>query len=190
MLIILEGPDGSGSTTHAKLLTKALCKQGIDALQTWQPSTGPIGTDVRKILHKELPHPGHEAFQKMYSDDRQWHAKNVVIPALEAGKTVVCERWLWSTVIYARYFGIDEETALSWNQNLPEPDHHIVLLPTKQIMFERLLGKKQDIFENNEMQTQIYELYQEYSKRFNWPIVDTSGSISDGQQHLLQLLQL
>jgi len=190
MFIVLEGPDGSGSSTHAKLLTQALIKKGVDAIHTWQPSTGPVGVEIRDILEKRKAFPGAKAFQKMYSEDRHWHVENVVKPALQESRTIICERYYWSTVIYGNYGGITEETVLQWNQDLPEPDHHIVLLPPLKTCLKRLVSRKPDIFENNTMQTEVYKLYEQYAKREHWPIIDTSGSIKEGQKKLLELLQL
>ena len=50
--IVLEGPDGSGTTTHVSLLADALRAQGENAIVTQEPTTGPIGTFIRQELSK------------------------------------------------------------------------------------------------------------------------------------------
>src|SRR5215208_5930139 len=56
--IVVEGVDGSGSTTHTKLLAKALRKRGHKVHITCEPTTGPIGALIRQVLQKRITMPG------------------------------------------------------------------------------------------------------------------------------------
>ncbi len=98
--IVLEGLDASGKSTQAKLLGESLQKMGKDVVVTHEPTrTGHIGELIHKILQSEVSIPS-VALQYLFCADRAVHLQQEIIPALQAGKTVVCERYFWSSVAY------------------------------------------------------------------------------------------
>ncbi len=118
-LIILEGPDGSGTTTHSALLAETLRKEGRDVLLTCEPTDGPIGRFIRGELSKEkIDSPA--ALQLLFTADRAWHVDTVIRPALEAGKTVITDRFSLSTIVYGEALGIDKEWLESMNKKITD----------------------------------------------------------------------
>jgi dTMP kinase len=104
IFITLEGPEGAGKSTQAKLLAKRLGREGYDALLTREPGGTPIGRRIREVLLA----PGHraicaEAELGLYFSDRAQHLREVVWPALEVGRIVVSDRFTDSTLAYQGY---------------------------------------------------------------------------------------
>lgn len=186
--IVLEGPDGSGSTTHAKLLTERLKAMGTDVLLTWEPTTGPIGTFIRAELAKGTITA--EALQILFTADRSWHVSEVIMPALEAGKIVICERYWLSTVVYAHALGIETGALTHMNEQFIQPDLQIMLLPPLEVCLERL-GKRatRDMLETDSLQKRVYDGYKQAAEEMKIPIVDSSTSKEETAEKLLQLLQ-
>ena len=102
--IVIEGADGAGTTTQARLLADRLRAHNMDpasCLLTRQPSDGPVGKKIRALLTGEDPPlASSAAMQLMFSADRLDHAERVILPALRAGQIVVSDRYDMSTAIY------------------------------------------------------------------------------------------
>jgi dTMP kinase len=106
--ITLEGPEGAGKTTQAKNLSKQLDAMGIAHIITRDPGGTPLGRQIRRILlNPENPvHPMTELL--LYQADRAQHISELIMPALHAGKLVICDRYVDSTIAYQGYGrGID-----------------------------------------------------------------------------------
>lgn len=101
--IVLEGPDGVGKTVQAKRLALALREKGLDVVETREPTNlSPIGGLIRSILATTPMVHGFDwrAMVLLFSADRAWHVEKVIRPALDAGKTVICDRYYLSTAVY------------------------------------------------------------------------------------------
>lgn len=104
LLITFEGPEGSGKTTHLRLLSEWLTSEGVDHVVTREPGGTPIGEKVRDLLH-DCNHTDMtpEAEILLYSASRAQHVGQLILPALEEGKLVLCDRYFDSTYAYQGY---------------------------------------------------------------------------------------
>ncbi len=178
--IVLDGPDGSGTTTHAKTLAKRLKKAGFDVFETAEPSKGPIGVWIRELLKGKNTIKGM-ALQLLFCADRAWHLDAEILPALEKGKIVVCDRYWHSTVVYAGAQSIDIDPLFSLNQDFIQPDITIFTLPSLQVCLERI-GKRsaKDAFETDAFQKKIHRLYRMMLEQdSSITDVDTEGAVSE-----------
>lgn len=175
--IVLEGPDGGGSTTHAKLLAETLRNKGFDVVQTAEPTTGPIGTVIRSELRgKGIP---ADALQMLYSADRAWHMAKVVRPALEAGKVVVGERCHVSTLLYGEALELDVPWLERMNEKFVSPDLLLVLMPPFDVCAQRLGIRERDMLEQDSLQRKVHVAYERYMRGHpDAVLVDTSGEIA------------
>lgn len=101
IFITFEGTDGSGKTTQIELLKEYLTRRNYEFIVTREPGGTPIGEELRKIiLNKEfhMMTPVTEAM--LYAASRAQHVEEVIKPALKAGKIVLCDRYLDSSVAY------------------------------------------------------------------------------------------
>ena len=131
LFITLEGGDGSGKSTQAKLLTDWLEEQGHTVLRSREPGGTDVGVEIREIVlhHRGDIAPRAEAL--LYAADRAHHISTKVRPALERGEIVVQDRYLDSSVAYqgaGRVLGGDDVRQLSlWAAEGLLPDLTILL---------------------------------------------------------------
>ncbi len=89
LFIVFEGIDGSGKSTQAKMLVTDLEAADIENVLTSEPSSDLI----RRLTSVQgRPDPKEEAL--LFTKDRHDHVKRVILPALEAGRTVICDRYI------------------------------------------------------------------------------------------------
>jgi dTMP kinase len=102
--ITLEGPEGSGKTTQMRQLAPWLVDQDFNIITTREPGGTSVGEQIRDILHDcaniEIT---SETEILLYSASRAQHVGEVILPALEAGKVVLCDRFFDSTYAYQGY---------------------------------------------------------------------------------------
>jgi len=109
--ITLEGPDGSGKTTQIQTLYHDLVVEGYPVLLVREPGGTDIGDQIRTILHdvKNVEMLAN-AEVLLYSASRAQLVGQVIRPALEAGKVVLCDRYAESTMAYQGYgHDLDQE---------------------------------------------------------------------------------
>lgn len=96
--ITLEGLDGAGKTTHIEWLADALRRRGKTVLVTREPGGTPLGERLRDLLLHEPMHADTEAL--LMFAGRQEHLRALILPALDAGQWVVCDRFTDATMAY------------------------------------------------------------------------------------------
>ncbi len=107
LFITLEGIDGVGKTTQARLLVEYLLQQGYDVVHTFEPGGTSLSQAIRKLLLDPENHQLEPVTEiLLYAADRAQHVAEVIRPALAEGKVVVCERYIDSSVAYQGY-GLD-----------------------------------------------------------------------------------
>ncbi len=177
--IVIEGPDGAGTTTHSRLLAERLEQSGKKILRTSEPSDGPIGLSIREYLHggNRLP---PSALQLLFSADRAWHVETVIEPALREGTTVICDRYIASTIVYGALQGISKEWLQNLNSKYIQPDCQLLLLPSVDICMARLQKRaKSDIFETRAQQEKIHGEYRAWATENPAVQVIDSGTMKE-----------
>lgn len=109
--IVFEGPDGSGKTTVADAVCNKLTAEGFDIVHTREPG----GIDIAEQIRNVILDPKNTAMDArtealLYAASRRQHLMEKVLPAIDAGKIVICERFVYSSLAYqgkARGIGID-----------------------------------------------------------------------------------
>ncbi|MDD5356330.1 MAG: dTMP kinase [Candidatus Omnitrophica bacterium] len=141
--ITFEGPEKSGKSTQAKLLKKYLSGKGFSCLFIREPGTTSLGEKIRKILlDKKNTHISHAAEMLLYMAARSQIVEQVILPALEKGKIVICDRFLDSTIAYQGY-GLGMDIGLinrigMFTTNGISPDITVLLdLGSKESLFKR-----------------------------------------------------
>jgi dTMP kinase len=171
--IVVEGVDGCGSTTHSRLLAKALRATGREVVLTCEPTNGPVGGLIRQILQRRLfvtdaTGPRGFAWSTMallFAADRLDHLDSVVMPALRDGSIVVSDRYLLSSLAYQSATAPVGEGVLDWihevNSRAQRPDLTVVLDVPADIAEARRQGRSSspDVFETRALQERLVALY-------------------------------
>ncbi|MBN2045889.1 MAG: dTMP kinase [Anaerolineales bacterium] len=104
MFITFEGPEGSGKTCHIPDLADFLTQEGYEVVVTREPGGTPIGDEIRDTLLKlgnTAMHPTTEIL--LFQASRAQHVHQLILPAIQAGKIVLCDRFADSTMAYQGY---------------------------------------------------------------------------------------
>lgn len=146
--VTLEGGEGSGKSTQLKLLEDYLDKGGYDVIYTREPGGTPISEEIRKILlggkNVEM---SDETEALLFAAARAQHIKEKILPAIAEGKTVVCDRYVHSSLVYqgyARGLGEFVEKVNSYAFENCMPDVTIFLDITPERAFARKGGADAD----------------------------------------------
>lgn len=116
--IVFEGLDGAGKTTQIRILQEWLQAQGYDVLVTREPGGVAISEQIRGIIlsvdNTEMD-PVSECY--LYAAARAQHVRQLILPALERGKIVLCDRYLASSIAYQGYArGLGKQVVMDINR--------------------------------------------------------------------------
>jgi len=100
LFIVLEGIDGAGTTTQAKRLCQWLEAEGHRVEQTFEPTRGSVGSVIRDAIQAHSPDFDERVFALLFAADRVDHVQTCIAPAIEAGRFVVSDRYVMSSLAY------------------------------------------------------------------------------------------
>ena len=158
--ICIEGIDASGKTTQAHRLVRNLRRRGLDAVYTTEPSTGEIGKLIRDhVLNRKKRVPvAVEAL--LFAADRVDHVDKEIKPALQKGKIVICDRYVYSTVAYQGAADLDLNWIEQINQFALVPNMALFLDVSPEVVIERMQSKsKKSVMETFKNQRRVCEVY-------------------------------
>ena len=174
LFITFEGPDGSGKTTVATEICKRLSDLGYEVVHTREPGGIAISEDIRNIIldpKNTMMDAKTEAL--LYAASRRQHLVEKVCPAMKAGKIVICERFLDSSLAYQGYgrqLGFDEVLSINlFAIDNTYPDMTIYLDVDEQVGLDRLSGREfKDRLdqESIDFHHRVSEGYREVLRRF------------------------
>lgn len=159
--IVLEGIDGCGSTTQARLLAESI----PNALLTREPSDGPVGKLIRQILTHQIKRTfDWRGMALLFAADRVDHVLNEIEPALREGRTVISDRYDLSSLTYQLATSPDEaagEWLKTLNSTVRRPDATIVLDVDAGVAAQRRAsrGGVVELFEDDPLQQKLARLY-------------------------------
>lgn len=197
--ITFEGCEGSGKSTQLRLLGQYLTDTGVDFIMTREPGGSEIAEDIRRIiLNGNYTAMCDECEALLYAAARIQHLKEVVQPALAAGKLVVCDRYVHSSFAYQGYArGLGTEFIKNINAYALEkcpPDLTIFLDISPKDAFERKHGADQnDRLEQMglEFHQKVYMGYKNLLKEYPCIVaVDCSGTKFETAENIKNLLKV
>jgi dTMP kinase len=155
--ICVEGLDGCGKTTQAKMLVRRL-KKDYDAVYTAEPSNGKVGRLIKKhYLHADKR--GSIVVEALlFAADRLEHLKSEVLPALDEGKLVVSDRYVYSSLAYQGATGLDLKWIEKINEQAVRPDLALFIDVEPETVVQRL-KRKRSVMENLQTQLKVREIY-------------------------------
>lgn len=166
MFIVIEGLDGSGSSTQCELVAKFLRIQGKQVFVTKEPTNNVIGGLIRGSLTGVVPFPA-DCLQLLFSADRSHHLQREIIPILENKNVLICDRYLWSTIAFGS-LELDKNWLLSLNKYFLLPDLTIFLKVSPESCIDR--AKKNrfnlELFEEKEKMKKVWLTYEWLIKKY------------------------
>ncbi len=185
LFITFEGGEGSGKSVQSRTLFKRLSRLSVPALLTHEPGVTPLGEKVARLLkwaHDIDMSPMAELL--LFNVSRAQLVTGVIRPALESGKTVICDRYADSTIAYQSYGrGLDLATVMAVNRAATQgltPDLTLLLDMPVEAGLARKSGKARDRFESEDI-TFHQRVRQGYLKMAiaepeRWLVIDASKS--------------
>lgn len=195
LFIAIEGADGVGKSTQAKMLAKTIKNMGYPVLLTGEPTNSWIGNLIRDFLRHDVGGVSPEVVARvealLFAADRELHLGREVLPALSKGMVVISDRYKLSSMVYQTLNGADPRWVEELNRFAPEPHLTILIdLPPDQ-SFLRLEGKRcshLDKFERREYQARVREKYLRLAGD-RVAVVSGSGSPMEVHERVLALVK-
>lgn len=185
MFVVLEGADGVGKTTQIELLEQHFVEtSGSVVHRLREPGGTNLGQEIRRLL---LDPDGEELSATtevfLFMAARSHLVEKVIRPALEAGEVVICDRFLWSSVVYQGVVGgLGVERILEQGRLATgglTPDRTIILdLPVDEAVGRREERGEDDRFEQRGAgyQVRIREAFLDLARRFPEELTTVSAS--------------
>ena len=177
LFIVIDGIDGSGTTTHSRLLTGFMKGKNIKVHLTSEPSKSEIGILLRKFLkNKDIP-PTTDAL--MFAADRDIHYHNEIKKKLDEGFIVISDRYIESSIIYQSLQS--DQISIEWvkeiNKFAGKPDLTIFLDLDPKISLARKQDENLEKFEDISFLTNVRNLYLSRANKLNYPVINSDDVI-------------
>ncbi len=193
VFVVLEGGDGCGKSTQARLLVSRLRDLGREVVATREPGATEAGAAIRSlVLGGGDLDPRAEAL--LIAADRAEHVAEVIRPALERGAVVVSDRYVPSSLAYqgvARGLGVDEIARLSdWATGGLAPDIVIVLdVPAREAAGRRAGPEDRMEREPDAFRVTVNQAYRDLAVRFGWTVVDGSAPVEEVAEEIWEAVR-
>ena len=176
--ICVEGLDGCGKTTQAKILVRKLRKIGYNAVYTAEPSRGKIGRFIKRYCLHGGKRVSSIVEALLFAADRYEHVETEIIPALKDGKIVVSDRYMYSSLAYQGAVGLSLDWIRKINEHAVTPNLAIFIDVEPDTVIKRLKPKK-SVMENLETQRKVREVYLKFVE--NGELVRVNGNKSKNE---------
>jgi dTMP kinase len=162
LFIVFEGIDGSGKSTQARLLYESLLKMNVRCSLMAEPSQGEWGLKIRRMLSGEETPPAGEQL-RLFLLDREDDVRLNIGPALDAGVSVIMDRYYFSNAAYQGAMGLPPEFIIAENRkrNFPEPRRVYLIDIDPDTALERIAlrnNSSRDIFEKSDFLHRVREI--------------------------------
>jgi dTMP kinase len=185
LFISMEGPDSSGKSTQVQLLRDRLEERGFDVTVVREPGGTNIGERIRAIvLDNAHPEMDHLTEAMLYAASRAQMISQIIMPALSAGKTVISDRFVDSSIAYqggGRLLGdvVDRINAYAVRDCLPDITFLLKIEPSAAEI--RRSPHKNDRIENEDVayHERVYEAFLALEKKHAGRIVGIDATMSE-----------
>lgn len=200
IFISLEGIEGCGKSTQSKLLAQYFTELGYSVILTREPGGTPIGEKIRDLLlDPKNDNMANITELLLYLASRTQHIIEVILPALSAGKVVICERFNDATLAYQGYArGLDLDRVWQLTNMVTcglEPDITIILdlnVEDGLVRAEKRNNHKdrlenEDIIFHNKVRQGYHDIARKWTKRIK--LIDANGSIDEVQTRIRKSIE-
>jgi len=181
--VVIEGTDGSGKSTAADNLEALAVFEKYQPYITREPTLGPFGSEIRAILRGTANHPGGLEFQRLFAKDRLWHITHTLIPNLNRGRLVICDRYWMSSLAYGTADGTSLKLLIDLHQEVVgtsflRPDITFLLDLPAEVALGRKEKKSLEYFEKLSSLKKVRKNYLKLRKELgnNTVVIDATLS--------------
>ncbi len=189
--IVLEGVEGAGKSRQCAMLADALNGMNIPTVLTREPGGAELAEKLRSLLLDPAYSPDAVTELYLYSAARRDHLNRIVFPALDSGKTVICDRFIYSTLAYQGYGrGLDLDFIREVNARTIEPlkiDLALFLDLPPELGFKRKGGAdKTDRLERESLEffERVYGGFNDMCNNGELVRIDASGEKQQTAQYI------
>lgn len=187
VFICIEGLDASGKTTHARQLVRNLQRRGFSALYTTEPSRGEIGRFIRTHILQRRRRVPSVVEALLFAVDRVDHMEKEIKPALEKGKIVVSDRYVYSSLAYQGAAGLDLKWIEEINRSALPPNLAVYIDVPPEVVVKRIRREK-SVMERLETQRRVREVYLRLVKAGKLVVVDGNREKGKVQKDILKVV--
>jgi dTMP kinase len=179
LLIALEGPDGCGKSTQIDLLDKYFREKSFDVIKTREPGGTAISEKIRNIiLDNNNSEMGNMCEALLYAASRAQLTDEVIKPAIDDGKIVICDRFVYSSMVYQGIGrGLGMEVVKSINdaalRGLEADLVFMITIPYDEGLERKKKQRELDRLENvgNDFHRKVFQGYSKISETYDKIIV-------------------
>jgi dTMP kinase len=187
--ICIEGIDASGKTTQAHRLVRSLRQRGLNSVYTTEPSTGEIGKLIRGYVLDRTKRVPVTVEALLFAADRVDHVEKQIKPALQKGKIVVCDRYIYSTLAYQGAADLDLNWIEQINRFALVPDLALFLDVSPEVVIERMRSKsKRSVMETLQNQRCVREVYLRIVKEGHLVRIDGNKPVNTVAAEILRVV--
>jgi dTMP kinase len=187
--ICIEGIDASGKTTQTHRLVRSLRRIGLNAIYTTEPSTGEIGKLIRGYVLDRMKRVPVIVEALLFAGDRVDHVEKQIKPALQKGKIVVCDRYIYSTLAYQGAADLDLNWIEQINRFALVPDLALFLDVSPEVAIERIRSKSErSVMETLQNQRRVREVYLKIVEEGHLMRIDGNKPVSDVASEILRVV--
>jgi len=183
--ICIEGIDGSGKTTQARRLVKNLRRRGVDAVYTTEPTSGRVGKLIRRYVLDRKKRVPIIVEALLFAADRVEHVETEIKPALDKGKVVVCDRYVYSTLAYQGAAGLDLEWIGHINKFALKPNIALFIDTPVDVVVKRLKRKK-TVMETSQNLQKVRKVYMTMVQDQSLTLIDGDKPVSEVAKNVLK----
>ncbi|WP_138159384.1 dTMP kinase [Peptoniphilus catoniae] len=194
LFITFEGPDGCGKSTTAEAIYEKL-KNEYDIIRTREPGGTAISEKIRSlILDNANSNMSYRTEALLYAASRAQHLEEKIIPAVNSGKIVLCERFVLSSIAYQGYgrgIGVkDIEIINNFATGGFEPDITFLFDTKGKSTLERKLLDNPDRLENSgeDFHLKVRQAYKKLAENPKYTVIDASRSEKEVFLECLEIL--
>jgi len=187
IFVCIEGIDASGKTTHARRLVENLRNKGFNAIYTTEPTTSEIGNYIRTHILQSRERVPSVIEALLFAADRIQHLESTVKPALQEGKIIISDRYLYSSIAYQGATGLDIKWIEEINKFAIQPDLAVYIDIPAEVVFERLKRDK-TVMENLDTQHKVREVYLKLVKEGKLILINGNRHANEVEKDILAMV--
>jgi dTMP kinase len=184
VFICIEGIDASGKSTQAQWLVRSLRRRGFDAIYTTEPSRGEVGSFIRRFVLQRRRRVPAVVEALLFAVDRVDHVESKIEPALESGKIVVSDRYMYSSLAYQGAAGLDIGWIEQINKMALQPDLAIYIDVPPEVVVKRI-RRRRSVMETLENQRRVREVYMQLVREGRLLLVDGNRPAREVARNIL-----